>query len=79
MVKRIGDQADRDHDTLADVSNNMEFIKRNMMTQDKLAIALEIERNQQIVKGLKWVLGLVVATIAVKWAEALHWFQDIGN
>jgi hypothetical protein len=79
LVAGALDKAERNNDALLHIRDDMEHVKRNMMTVEQLSIALEIERNSQIVRGLKWAAAIIAATIATKWAEAMHWFQDIGQ
>jgi hypothetical protein len=78
-VTGVTEQMGRARDDIVVLGDHVTSIKRDMITADKMAIVLENERNQQIVRGLKYAAGLVIAAVAVKWVEAMDWFHHLGE
>jgi len=72
-------RAKRNTDRILSLRDHLAEIKRDMITKDSMADLLRNDRNEQVVRGVKYAAGLVMATIIVKWAEAMQWFQNLGN
>lgn len=50
-----------------------------MICRDEMKELLIQDRNEQIVRGLKWGMAIIAAAIATKFAEAMDWFHQLGD
>jgi Mg2+/Co2+ transporter CorB len=79
LVDRSAEKASRNHDTMLGLRDDVQHLQRSMINRDEMKELLIQDRNEQIVRGLKWGMAIIAAAIATKWAEAMDWFHQLGN
>ncbi len=78
LVSRASESAARNHDLMLALRDDLTGVQRNLIKKDEMKELLIQDRNEQIVRGLKWAAAIVTAAIATKWAEAMNWFHQLG-
>lgn len=79
LVDDASTKAQRNHDTLLCLRDDIQHVQRNLINKDQMQDLLEQNRNAQIAKGVKWIAGIIAVAVAAKWAEAMDWFNQISK
>jgi|DEB0MinimDraft_10_1074344.scaffolds.fasta_scaffold06058_2 Mg2+/Co2+ transporter CorB len=79
LVNRAAEKAARNHDAMLGLRDDVQRIQRSMICRDEMKELLIQDRNEQIVRGLKWGMAIIAAAIATKFAEAMDWFHQLGD
>lgn len=84
-IRKTGKAA---HDRLDVMEQEISVIKSSMVTKDDLTLAfagqtqaviagIKAERNEEIVKGLKWAMGIMAGTIIAGWTGLVKWIMEV--
>ena len=61
------------HQRIDGVEDDIQTVRKEMLTADQFEVMLETSFNRQFVKGMKYVVASCVAFVAAAWTDVINW------